>query len=198
MTFSELKDRLKDLLGRAPAAICYELVTADLNKRLRVDEMIIEDRFTAPDNPLDLPVRFLQIVEAYLDTDPRQVLTPQTGQAVNRQYVSGGSSPKTYRIVSDNMFFDVDPGADDLVLRYYQALENLISNIDTNAVLETYPAVYLYGVLTHHAVLIRDTEAARLHAASWYESISQANGATLRRHTSGGTLQPVAGTGTTP
>ena len=39
MDFATLKSRLYSLIGRYPADICYELVTADINARLRVREM---------------------------------------------------------------------------------------------------------------------------------------------------------------
>ena len=46
MDFATLKSRLYSLIGRYPADICYELVTADINARLRVREMEATDTLT--------------------------------------------------------------------------------------------------------------------------------------------------------
>ena len=58
MDFATLKSRLYSLIGRYPADICYELVTADIHARLRVREMEATDTLTEAAHGLMLAISF--------------------------------------------------------------------------------------------------------------------------------------------
>ena len=86
-------------------------------------------------------------------------------------------------------------GYDDLILTYW-AKPLLVADEDTNTILDNYPDLYVYGVLTHHAGLIRDLQAAQGWAQGYDFAISDAmaNDAVVRM--SGG--QPGAYVRTAP
>ena len=86
-------------------------------------------------------------------------------------------------------------GSDDLILTYW-AKPLLVADEDTNTILDNYPDLYVYGVLTHHAGLIRDLQAAQAWAQGYEAAIRDAmsNDAVVRM--SGG--QPGAYVRTAP
>ena len=83
MDFATLKSRLYSLIERYPADICYELVTADINARLRVREMEATDTLTEAAS-VALPSDFLQMISIYRDVDPRTPLSPTDTTGINR------------------------------------------------------------------------------------------------------------------
>jgi len=166
MDFATLKSRIYALIGRYPADICYELVTADINAKLRVREMEATDTLTEAAS-IALPADFLEMIDAYRDTDPRVPLSVTDSTGINRAHVTSGT-PKTYAIVDGAMLLNPAPdGAEDIVIRYYARQADLSADGDTNDILTNYPSVYVYGVLSHHATLTRDEKAMSIYANAY-------------------------------
>jgi len=162
MDFGTLKTRIEAIIGRAPADVCYELVTADINHELRLSCMEKTTTLTEAAS-IALPADFLQVVTVYRDTDPRHALAPTSAQNIHRTYMQSGI-PAEYAIVDDSgtkaMLLNPTPsGSESIELRYYAKFEDLSADGDTNDILTNYPGVYVYGALTHHAMLIRDMNA---------------------------------------
>lgn len=189
MTYAELKADLLALIGRAPASICYKLATADINAALRVRDMEATTTLTGAAS-IALPSDFLGLVDVYLDTDPRRPLRPTTAQAINRSHEASGI-PTQYALVDGAMLLNPSPdGSYDVVLRYYASLANLSADSDTNAIMDKYPGVYVYGVLSHHASLIRDVEAASIYKAEFMKSVKLAQASDTSDRYSGAPLVP--------
>ena len=189
MDFATLKSRLLALIGRAPADVCYELVTADINRSLRLQCMAATDTLTEAAS-IALPADFLAVIDIYRATDPRVALQPTTPQAIHSQYVSSGT-PRFYAIVDGTLLLSPSPdGSEDIELRYYAKLADLSADGDTNDVLTNFPAIYIYGALTHHAQLIRDPDAAGQWRQSYSEAIRQARGSDANDRVSGAPLIP--------
>ena len=189
MTYAELKADILALIGRAPASICYKLATADINAALRVRDMEATTTLTGAAS-IDLPADFLGVVDVYLDTDPRRPLRPTTAQAINRSHESSGI-PTQYALVDGKMLLNPSPdGSYDVVLRYYASLASLSADADTNAIMDKYPGVYVYGVLSHHASLIRDVEAASIYKAEFMKSVKLAQASDTSDRYSGAPLVP--------
>lgn len=173
MDFATLKARIAAIIGRAPADVCYELVTADVNQELRL--RVMESTATLTEAATcALPSDFLDMVSLYRDTDPRHTLKPLPPQAMQRTY-HGSGVPQFYSITDGAMALSPAPnGAESLVMRYLAAVPDLSADGDTNDVLTKYPSIYVYGVLSHHALLIRDMEALAGWAAAYEKAKAQA------------------------
>lgn len=188
MTFAQLKAALLAQIGRAPSDICYQLVTADINNGLRVKEMeatasLVEAASVA------LPADFLAVIEIYRDVADRTPLQPTTPQAIARSYQPSGT-PTHYAVVDGNLLLNPSPdGSSNIALRYYAALDDLVADGDTNAVLARFPSLYVYGVLSHHASLIRDTQSAAIWEAQ-YQKAARAAMATNGDRYAGAPLVP--------
>lgn len=173
MNFGALKSRILAVIGRAPADVCYELVTADINQELRL--RVMETQTTLVESAtVTLPIDFLEVVALYRDTDPRYTLQPTTPQNLHKSFKPSGI-PAFYSVEDGQLRLSPAPnGSENLILRYYAKLTDLSADADENEVLTRYPSVYVYGVLTHHALLTRDSEKAALWAIAYERAKKQA------------------------
>lgn len=195
MNFGTLKSRILETIGRAPNAMVYDLVTADINQRMRLAVMEATTTLVEAAS-VSLPSGFLEVVSIYRDTNPRTALRPASPQTTNRTYITSGT-PQTYAIVDDagtkKLILNPAPnGSENIELRYYAALSDLSADSDENDVLTTYPAIYLYGALTHHALITRDVEKAQGWGAVYREAMEQAERDDTNRRYSGTPVVPRA------
>jgi len=192
MDFATLKSRVLALIGRAPADVCYELVTADINQSLRILAMESTTTLTEAAE-VSLPADFLAVIDIYRDTDPRTALRPTVPQAINRSHVSSGT-PTQYAIVNGKLLLNPAPdGSETISLRYYAKLSDLSADTDTNAILTKYPGVYIYGVLTHHAKLIRNIEGAQIWEQQYTRELMKSGASDQSDRHSGAPMVPLAG-----
>lgn len=190
MDFGTLKSRLLAQIGRAPSALCYELCTADINQTLRLQCMISSTTLVEAAE-ITLPADFLGVADIYRDTDPRGELRPTSSQGLHRIYETTGV-PKFYDIKDGTMRLTPAPsGSENIKLRYYAKLADLSADGDTNNVLTLFPAIYVYGVLKHHATLIRDEKAMAFYDSAFGRAGRQAGASDTNDQYSGGPLAVV-------
>lgn len=190
MDFGSLKSSLRQLLGRDPFALAFVAATDELSKRLRILNMEVEADITVISGRAPLPSDCEEVQELYVDS-PRLYLRPTTAESAS----SYGDRGRPVRYIVGNGEVRIVPAPDDgfpLRLVYYQTLDDLVVDSDTNPALEHAPTAYIYSALAHHSKLIRNHEAAAEFAGEAEKSIAAANRATLRARYSGGTLEPRA------
>lgn len=161
MNFGQLKAALLAEIGRAPSDVVYELVTADINRELRVSEMVTTTTLTEAAS-IALPTGFLGVVSIYLDTDPRVALTPTTKTAMDRYHRTGQTACE-YAIEDGVLYLNPSPQTTETInLTYYSRVAVLSADTDENDILTNYPSIYIYGALTHHAALKQDQNKAAM------------------------------------
>lgn len=187
MDFGTLKSRILALIGRAPADVVYELVTADINQEMRL--RVMESTTTIAESAtITLPTDFLEMSTLYRDTNPRTILKPMPPQQLQAAFVASGT-PCFYAVEDGQLRLSPSPnGSENLVMRYFAKLTDLSDDSDENDVLTTYPGIYVYGALAHHAVLIRDMESIPLWAAAYRDAKKQARADDKRYRYGGDTL----------
>lgn len=190
MNYSDLQSRLLAILGRAPAAVVYEMVTADVNQRLRLQCMESKTTLAAVEE-IALPADFLAVSSVYLDQSPRIALAPASSQGIHGAYQSSGTA-RNYAIEDGTMRVNPVPNQ-NIVLRYYAKLADLSGASDENDVLTKYPQIYIYGALYHHMRLIRNREAAADYVQDYQEAMKRAEASDARDAMSGGPMQILAG-----
>lgn len=178
MNFGELKANLLEVIGRAPADICYTLTTADVNHRLRISEMEATATIPAINGTIFVPGGLLS-VRSIKDADGCE-LEPSTLATFERFRGEGRS--RFYAINGTSFVFNVTP--DYIDLTYYEALLELEDDDDTNNVLGNHPSVFVYGVLAHHNALIQSDKAGMYYAA-FEQAMKQAQGSDTRKKTAG-------------
>lgn len=193
MNFGELKAALLAEIGRAPSSVVYQLVTADINRVLRISEMVETTTLTEAAS-ITLPTGFLGVVRAYLGTDPRVALTPTTGQALDRMHYNGNTA-REYAIEDGVMYLNPTPTTSETIyLTYYKRVADLSADTDTNDILANHPAIYIYGALTHHAALKQDTQKVALWKAAYDIAIDGAMENDIKIKNAGAPLKVAVGT----
>ena len=152
-TYSDLLEIAESSLGRGVANGAITLLTSDLNKRLRVREMLKETEQSTAILPRDF-------LEGEIVKLAGRIIQPASIRS---------NQPNTYAVKNSKFVFSPEETAPDLFLRYYAKLA-VLDGFDTNAVLGKYPDVYLYGLLFHHSRLVRDEAGA----AAWGPAFEQA------------------------
>lgn len=172
-TFGTLKSELLSMLGREPADWVYQVVTREINTDLRLSTMIESTSVTeaASVSLSAVSPEVLQIVSIYRDVTPRCTLTPTTPQALQARYHTSGA-PTHFAFVDDALLLNRPGSGETLQVQYYGALALMSGDDDTSDTLTTYPEIFIYGALAHHAQGIRDFASA----AQWggtYEAVKK-------------------------
>jgi hypothetical protein len=156
-TYDAIVAAAEAILGREVATGAMTMLTADLNNKLRVREMIqTQDMATNI-----LPADFLE-VDTLVMGDVRYFPAAERGNA-----------PRTYAVKNGVLVFNPVETAPEYALSYYAKLLTLSAGT-TNDVLIKYPDVYLYGVLLHHSRLVRDESGAAAWGPSFFDAITSA------------------------
>lgn len=170
-----LVDDAQAILGRTLMPGALDMVTADLNARLRVKEM--EETYTAvPDPALPLPSFFIEAVS--VDIDGR-ALEPTTTQLLR----SG-----TFAIAGQEL--RLADGGQLLTMDYVARIPGFEEE-RANRVYTAFPALFLYGLLTHHATLARDDDGASRWGRVYEAALHEANARDARARQSQISMRPV-------
>lgn len=225
MTRHQLEDGIKSWLNRvgfrSPVAnfdavgAWIALAEEDINKRLRIREMIsrvtqpIEGQYTT------LPCDWLQMFDVRLQNGPELLYQPRADlanihwghwqQAPGDPAWSGyavpaipwnAGQPVYYSIVGQQMElmpFPEDPDVaaviPDLELAYYQRQTLGSGASDTTTVLTVKPSLYIYGSLLHAAPYLRDDPRMQTWASYYESGIESANAEAEAVRTQGSRLQ---------
>lgn len=189
MDFGTLKSRLLAQIGRAPSDLCYELVTAEVNETVRLAAMQATTSFS-PVESYTLPTDFIEAVSVYweIGSGSRRSLQAREPSAFDAGY-SVSSQPSFYSVSDGVMRLNGATGGGTVHLRYYQSQADLSADSDTNPVLSAHPAIYVYGVLAHHAALISDQSALAVHFPAYERAVKMAQQADRARR-QGGDIAP--------
>lgn len=149
-----------DLADRIPEFIA--LAEAQVNRRLRVRQMIMRAEAALADEFVDLPSDMLEPIQLALEiseSDIRvlQYLAPERLLAEKAGIVSS-AEPEFYTVIGGTL--QLLPAPDVTYtgeLTYYAKVPALSSN-STNWLLSTYPDAYLYGALLQAAPYLVDDE----------------------------------------
>lgn len=179
--YSDLKQSVYDWtqredIGQSIDAF-IDLVEADLNRRLRVREMLTRDTFSADSQYEALPSDYLEMDRLTItSTSPDKelrFLTPQMMSKLQREH-AGSGEPIYYSVVEDNLEFLPAPSQAYTVERlYFASLTGLSDAAPTNWVITTHPDVYLHGCLTHAFTWAMDEERASYHKQLYEDGVRE-------------------------
>ena len=158
-TYTGLKASLANWLNRSDLTTeigddFIKLTEADFNSKLRVRSMITQVSITVDAETAALPTDFLQIRDFYIlagqTKTPLVYSTPATMDATSGTSTTG--RPSTFTILGDTVRFSPKPDATYTAkMNYFKKFPALSSSVATNYILESHPAIYLYGSLFHAA-----------------------------------------------
>ena len=149
-----------DLTDRIPEFIA--LAEAQMNRRLRVRQMVTRAEAALAGEFVDVPVDMLEPIQLVLEiseSDVRllQYLAPERLLAEKAGIVASGE-PELYTVVGGSLQLLPSPGITYTgELTYYAKIPPLAANA-TNWLLAAYPDAYLYGALVQAAPYLMDDE----------------------------------------
>ena len=159
-TYAELQASIADTLNRTDLTSAIvdfiTLAEAELNRRLRVAEMLTSSDITPSSGLAALPADFLEEQKVTLKSSPRRVLTQvSTDYADFADPYRVGAKGKFYSVEGDNI--RITPAdSTDIELTYYQKIPALADDNTSNWLLAKQPGAYLYGALIFSAPYLQD------------------------------------------
>lgn len=161
-TFGTLQTAVSAYLGRTlPSQAPYDMVTSDINASFRLKIMESTTTLTAAEeiDLSSLSPAFLAVESVYRDSTPQFALEV-TSSAVIRNEFDSASVPSKFAIINDKMLLNGAGGADSIEMNYFGKIADFSVSGDTNAILTTYPKIFLFGALYYHGALNGDPRAS--------------------------------------
>ncbi len=193
MDFQTLKASVESALGRTDVPdYVYTLMTADINRDIRITEMESTSTLSVSAESTALPTDFLQVVSMYVDATPRSPMVPITRQS---QAVRHDNSGKPYYYATTKGFLQVMPTPDgtySVVMRYLAKVAAFANNTDTNDIIALHPGLFLYSALHHAAVWKQDTELAVGYGMAYSNLKDMVDDAEKKKRNSGPMIQRTA------
>jgi len=191
-TYNGLKAEVADWLNRQDLAgvipTFVRLLEAQVDRTLRVREMIARARADITEEFTVLPPDFLAIEHAIVNTAKPIVLEwVPMNQIDQLQADTEPGQLKYYTIIGDELEVAPFPsGTSEIEVVYYRKTERLSEDNQTNWLLDRHPDLYLFGTLMQAAPYLNNDERIGVWSASLstiLEDIRQAD----ERATKGGT-----------
>jgi len=164
MTYLKIKQLVTFFIHRADLdpymddffAMARELISQKV--RLQVMEQSLTD--TVSNGVLAMPADFIEARSVLVATPrglkPLRLYTRATLEALAG---SAPGQPVGYTLEGSNMLIKPSAGDVELTMIYYAKPTALVNDTDTNALLDTYQALYLFGALIYAANAVQDTES---------------------------------------
>lgn len=155
-SYATLISTAESMLGRSVMLGALTTSTAELNRRLRVREMLVDMEQSSTSIPSD-----------FLEAELMQV----GGRTYQAATVRGAQSC-TYAVKDSAFVFTPTETSPDVFLRYYAKQAVPTASI-SNVFLEKFPDLYLYALLTHHSRAARDESGAAAWAPSFEKALNE-------------------------
>lgn len=142
--------------------------------RIRDMDTITTDTASTSDRFLSLPASFLEMRKIRLYTSSQQYdLSFRVPESLNVLTSSG--VPTDYTITSQIEFNRTASSAFTVEMQYYKKLTALSAGNTTNAILTSYPTVYLYGALYHFGNWAKEDDTSNKYLQLFIGAINSAN-----------------------
>ena len=181
----------KDLEPQIPQFI--RLAEAELDTVLRTREMIHRSRTTAKTQYIALPADWKKAknVQRVADSKALGLMAFDEIDRYRADLKAGrrhndGRGPAFYALVGDTMELAPAPSSEaphEIEMIYYAQVPRLrdaklpgeVGAVDTNWLLQDYPAIYLYGALVHSAPFLKEDERVPVWQNLYQQAVASAN-----------------------
>ena len=178
-TYTELQASVADFLNRSDlTSVIPDFITmceADINRNLRVHDMVMRTRAPINSQYVKLPPDFLGMRNIDLLTDP---VTPMSYKNLQNLDIHRAGDPTGkplyYSVMKDNLeFAPVPDGEYTIEIVYYRKIPALSADNATNWLLDEHPDAYLYGSLMHSAPYLQADDRIGLWAGKYNQILEQ-------------------------
>ena len=181
MTYSELKTNIANFLNRSDLTnqidFFIDATEAELNRRLRVKDMIKRATATADGQYLSLPTDWLEAINVQIDGNSFQPLFQQSIESMDiyRKSNDNVTGLPIYFALVDNTI-ELAPTPDSsytLQLTYYGTIDALSDSNTSNFISNSYPDAYLYGALKHASIYLMEDDRVALFTSQFEKALEE-------------------------
>lgn len=176
-TYAELQASIADWLNREDLTNVIPdfiaLAEANMNRQLRVNQMIERDTSEVASGYVTMPIDWLQTISLITIASPPVVLeyVAQMGMAEIRATERAGV-PIAYTITNNKFqLFPAPTSALEVEMTYYAKIPALSDSNTSNWVLANFPDLYLYGSLLQAEPYLKNDERTPMWAAMYKGAI---------------------------
>jgi len=171
------------------------VLEAKLNRRLKVSQMAKRSVTTtvAGQEYYSLPTDFAGLrdieIKDEINSTEKQTLTFLPPERSNEYSGRTLSSNQTFYTIIANQI-QIIPARSNKIMEvvYYQRIPSLTPANTSNWLSDTYPDIYIFGLMTEISAFVKDAEAAGLWGARFEEAISELKGDDKNSRWSGATM----------
>lgn len=161
------------------------MVEARLNRELRIRQMLVRDVIVPPSTDEayeNLPADFLELKSIRFNVSPEirpEWTTQQRMEDLRAKYMNSGGTPRYYTIVANQILFErVATGSPECEIASYVKVPALNNTTQTsNAILELYPDLYLFGALSQLCSYLDDDRRLQTWEAKYGNALDMAHAA---------------------
>tara|TARA_R100001463_G_scaffold94567_1_gene149105 strand:- start:825 stop:1475 length:651 start_codon:yes stop_codon:yes gene_type:complete len=181
MTYSELKTNIANFLNRSDLTnqidFFIDATEAELNRRLRVKDMIKRATATADGQYLSLPTDWLEAINVQIDGNSFRPLFQQSIESMDiyRKSNDNVTGLPIYFALVDNTI-ELAPTPDSsytLQLTYYGTIDALSDTNTSNFISTSYPDAYLYGALKHASIYLMEDDRVALFTSQFEKALEE-------------------------
>jgi hypothetical protein len=187
-SYADLTSAIADWLNRDDLTTTainqfIQLAESELNRTLRVSEMLRNAYADSSDSIITLPTDFLELRHLMLQEQNKflKICSPAELDTIRKNVPEGGQP--THAVILNGKF-EVAPVPTQTYryeVLYFQKLPALSSTNVNNWLLLAHPDIYLYGALSKSAGYIGEDERQGLWASQYASQIGQLNSADTRK-----------------
>jgi len=181
MTYDELKTNIANFLNRSDLTnqidFFIDATEAELNRRLRVKDMIKRATATADGQYLSLPTDWLEAINVQIDGNSFKPLFQQSIESMD-VYRKGNNNvtglPAFFALVDNTIELAPTPDASyTLQLTYYGTIDALSDSNTSNFISNSYPDAYLYGALKHASIYLMEDDRVALFTSQFEKALEE-------------------------
>jgi hypothetical protein len=181
MTYDELKTNIANFLNRSDLTnqidFFIDATEAELNRRLRVKDMIKRATATADGQYLSLPTDWLEAINVQIDGNSFKPLFQQSIESMD-VYRKGNNNvtglPAFFALVDNTIELAPTPDSSyTLQLTYYGTIDALSDSNTSNFISNSYPDAYLYGALKHASIYLMEDDRVALFTSQFEKALEE-------------------------
>lgn len=187
MAFSDLKADVESWVVRNdfPASV-YTLATEEINRSLRVRQMLSDYSATTTAESISLPSDWIEFEGVYAVSNGSRYPLTATTEFLSAAGHRASGSPLEYTVKDGAIHFNPIPdGTYTLGGQYYAKLADFALDEDTNDVLTNFYSIYLSGCLAFAFGWAQDAENEAKWTQLFISRVEMANKVDLRARFSG-------------
>lgn len=186
---SDLTDNIPDFITLAEERIHNTLRVRAMEERSQMTTVANQDHYGLPSDWIQ--ARHVKVVDGRGSVDrDLEYKTPEAFDVqMARLYANSTGEPRYYTILGNEIRYGPTPsGGKTIEILYYAKPRSLSNTHTSNAILNTYPSIYLYGATLEGKIYVEDNEGVVKYGKLYDQALMNAEDSDSRSQHTGGAL----------